>query len=184
MTPETAVLELTMVFHSCLVATALNVLVGAYTINIENSFHNNVVHGFLKVMYDVAENDSLDIIFQHNVKGETKLPNLDIPGIITAAPGGTASKSSTDIKLPYKLSMCYYIIGVSDYEDFTPINASNNTVIHFIIIDDDIPFEDDESVILTFIPNYDENFTVLESVGEFFRNVATVNIIDNDSKSL
>ena len=133
-------------------------------------------------MYDVAENDVLDIIFQHNVKGETKLPNLDIPGIITAAPGGTASKSHTDIKFPYKLSM-YYYIGVSGYEAFTPINASNNTLIHLIIIDDDIPFEFNERVIVTFIPN-DEDFTVLESVGEFVRKFTTVNIIDNDSKSL
>ena len=142
-----------------------------------------IVHGFLKVMYVVAENDSLDIIFQHNVKGETELPNLNIPGIITAAPGDTASKSHTDIKLPYKLSMCYYIIGVSDYEDFTPINAKNNTLIHLIIIDDDISFEFNERVIVTFIPN-DEDFTVLESVGEFVRKFTTVNIIDNDSKSL
>ena len=86
--------------------------------------------------------------------------------------------------------MCYYIIGVSDYEDFTPINASNNTLIHFIMIDDDnllilniIPFEFNERVIVTFIPN-DEDFTVLESVGEFVRKFTTVNIIDNDSKSL
>ena len=152
-----------------------------HTVNIENSFHNNVVHGFLKVMYDVAENDSLDIIFQHNVKGETKLPNLDIPGIITAAPGGSASKSSTDIKFP-----CYFInalLGVSDYDVITPINASNNTLIHFIIIDDDIPLEDDESVILTFIPNDDFAREFLEAAGEFIRNSVTVNIIDNDSKS-
>lgn len=56
-----------------------------------NTTSSFVVHGFLNVMYDVVENNTLETVFKHNVKGERKLP-LDISGIITAVPNDGASE--------------------------------------------------------------------------------------------
>ena len=51
------------------------------------------VHGFTKVSYDVDEGDSLELlIFEPNVKGETRFPMPLILGNIIAEPSGTARK--------------------------------------------------------------------------------------------
>ena len=50
------------------------------------------MHGFLKATYDVAENDTLETLFMHNVKGETNIDALNISGTITASPSGNASE--------------------------------------------------------------------------------------------
>jgi hypothetical protein len=52
----------------------------------------HTVHGFLRTDYDVEEDERLDTRFQLNVKGTTRFGGLVVPGLITAAADGTASK--------------------------------------------------------------------------------------------
>ena len=47
---------------------------------------------------------------------------------------------------------------------------------------DETTLEYDDSVILTFTPDNPALITGLEAQGEYVRDTATVNIIDNDSK--
>ena len=56
----------------------------------------SLVHGFLNATYHVIENDTLETLFQYNVKGETEIHSLDISGLITAkaTPNSTTSKKS------------------------------------------------------------------------------------------
>lgn len=74
--------------------------------------------------------------------------------------------------------------GELDYEEFVPINttATISTAFNLKIIDDDIAMEMNESIILSFMPLGSNS--ILEPEGEYIRNLATVNIIDNDSKSV
>ena len=68
-----------------------------------------------------------------------------------------------------------------DYEEFGPININaNSTEFNLVIIDDDIAMETNESIILSFMSH--ESKSILEPVGEYVRNLATVNIMDNDCK--
>ena len=52
----------------------------------------HTVHGFLQSKYDVEEDERLDTRFQLNVKGITRFAGVLVPGLITAAADGTASK--------------------------------------------------------------------------------------------
>ena len=53
----------------------------------------HTVHGFRQSKYDVEEDERLDTRFQLNVKGITQFGGaLVVPGLITAAVDGTASK--------------------------------------------------------------------------------------------
>ena len=61
------------------------VCIGIYTISCLHT-----VHGFSSASYDVEEGESLETIFELNVKGETRFPMLLMPGNITAEPSGTA----------------------------------------------------------------------------------------------
>ena len=77
-----------------------------------------------------------------------------------------------------------YSKGVLDYAEFVPINTTtNSTEINIKMIDDDISMETNESVILRFVPHRDD-LCFLEAKGEYVRDTATVNIIDNDGKCL
>ncbi|CAI8047950.1 hypothetical protein GBAR_LOCUS26509, partial [Geodia barretti] len=52
-----------------------------------------IVHGFRQSKYDVVEGGRLDTRFQLNVKGTTQFGGgLVVPGLITTAADGTASK--------------------------------------------------------------------------------------------
>ena len=74
-----------------------------------------------------------------------------------------------------------YSKGVLDYAEFVPINTTtNSTEINIKMIDDDISMETNESVILRFMPHRND----LCFLGEYVRDTATVNIIDNDGKYL
>lgn len=42
------------------------------------------VHGFASVSYTVMEGENLNTVFEHNVKGTTNLPGLEILGTITS----------------------------------------------------------------------------------------------------
>ena len=63
-----------------------------YNYNVDLVFVLNIflVHGLSEVSYDVKEGESLETIFEPNVKGETKFPMLLISGNITAEASGTA----------------------------------------------------------------------------------------------
>ena len=60
-----------------------------------------------------------------------------------------------------------------------PISFVNETEIRIFTSNDETTLEYDDRVILTFIP---DNPTRLEAQGEYIRDTATLNIIDNDSK--
>lgn len=55
-------------------------------------FYLILVHGFVNAKYDVVEEDLLQSSFQLNVKGNTKLNQISVSGIITTTAGGTSSE--------------------------------------------------------------------------------------------
>ena len=64
-----------------------------------------------------------------------------------------------------------------------PIEVTDGmTHMHLYTYDDQIALEYDDSVILTYIPDNDALIPGLEGLGEYIRDTATVNIIDNNSK--
>ena len=75
-----------------------------------------------------------------------------------------------------------FISGQSDFESLMPISFVNETEIRLFTSNDQITLEYDDSVILTFTPDNTAFITGLEAQGEYTRDTATVNIIDNDSK--
>ena len=79
----------------------------------------------------------------------------------------------TDIEIIFQI-----ISGRSDFESLMPITFVNETEIRLFISNDETTLEYNDSVILTFTPDNDG----LEAQGEYVRDTATVNIIDNDSK--
>ena len=44
----------------------------------------HIVHGFLETQYSVLEGETVDIVFQRNVKGTTNFPLISIQGSITS----------------------------------------------------------------------------------------------------
>ena len=56
------------------------------------------------------------------------------------------------------------------------------TNFHFVTIDDDVAMEDDEMVILRFYRYYYHFSEELETAGEFIRDMAFINIIDDDGE--
>lgn len=134
------------------------------------------VHGFLQREYHVLEGDQLDAIFQQNVKGQTNLGI--VPGTITAAADGTASK-----RLPYSsVTFTPVFVDASDFGRLRPITVRNNATIHLFIVNDRVSLEYDDRVLLTFTPIHPVIITWLQGFGEYIRDTATVNIIDNDGK--
>ncbi|CAI8047959.1 hypothetical protein GBAR_LOCUS26511, partial [Geodia barretti] len=120
-----------------------------------------VVHGFLHTEYDVEEDERLDTRFQLNVKGTTQFGGaLVVPGLITAAADGTAS--------------------TSDFENLQPIRVTNSAEIRLFTSNDEITLEYDDRVLLRFTPDNPSLIPGLEANGEYIRDTATVNIIDND----
>ena len=141
-----------------------------------------VVHGFLKAEYDVNEDERLDTEFKLNVKGMTQFDSiLSVSGFITAETAGTAGK-----KIYYR----YIMLNIndnttkdnSDFERLTPISVTNTEDIRIFLNNDDICLEYDDKIHLEFVPDNPILISGLELEGEYIRNTATVNIIDNDCK--
>ena len=74
-------------------------------------------------------------------------------------------------------------IGDSDFESLQPIAVSNSAEIRFSAVDDDITLESNDRVNLIFTPEVPDLTDGLEGVGEYIRDTAVVNIIDNDRKN-
>jgi hypothetical protein len=133
-----------------------------------------IVHGFPRTVYNVVEStgigaDSregrLDTVFQLNVKGNGD-PSL-IFGIITAEGDGATVED--------------------DFEGLSPpisvdIDLNSDPVeIRLIMENDDISLEYNESIILRFTtPDDPTLFDDVEALGQYIRDTARVNIIDND----
>ena len=69
-----------------------------------------------------------------------------------------------------------------DFEEIQEIAVHNNVDFRFFPVDDAITLEYDDTVILTFTPDDPSLISRLETAGEYIRDTATVNIIDNDRK--
>ena len=136
-------------------------------------------------MYDVDEEDRLDTDFRLNVKGMTAFPGLNIRGTVTAEAAGTASNGVMCLHHVY-VSLSLYIVS-SDFENLQDIGVSVTSTlpsaeIRLFTANDEVTLEYDDRVQLNFVPTAADLITGLESMGEYVRNTATVNIIDNDSK--
>ena len=73
-------------------------------------------------------------------------------------------------------------VGNSDFERLIPIRVTNSALIRLFTANDEITLEYDDRVLLSFTPDYSALVPVLEGVGEYIRDTATVHIIDNDGK--
>ena len=60
--------------------------------------------------------------------------------------------------------------------------VDNRREIRLLTYDDVVTLQYDRTAILRFTPTYSGFIDGLESIGQFIRDTATVNIIDNDSK--
>ena len=134
-------------------------------------------------MYDVDEDDRLDTDFRLSVKGMTAFPGLNIRGTITAEAAGTESKTM------YSLCGVNTSLPVvsSDSENLQPIGVSVTSAlpraeIRLFTANEEVTLEYEDRVRLDFNPTAANLITALESFGEYVRNTAIVNIIDNDCK--
>ena len=72
--------------------------------------------------------------------------------------------------------------GVNDFETLQPIAVPNENEVRLFTSNDEITLEDGDQVKLRFTPDNPGLFPGVEGAGEFIRNTATVNIVDNDRK--
>ena len=80
-------------------------------------------------------------------------------------------------------TICIYVyIGDSDFESLQPIPVNNRADIRFFAANDGKTLEFDDRVNLIFTPDIPNLTVSLEAEGEYIRETATINIIDNDSK--
>ena len=138
----------------------------------------------MNVTYDVVEGNGMYTSLQFNVKGETAFPDIVVPGTITAEIDGTASELFVLLKDNGGNLTFFILSGVSDYEEFVPIRFENNADIRFHTRQDLISLEYDDRVILIFTPDDPNLISAAEIEGEYIRNTAIVNIIDDDSKCM
>ena len=82
----------------------------------------------------------------------------------------------------YTYDPYYSYVGSSDFEPLMPISVMNNAQVNIFTTNDDITLEYDDSIILVFTPDDPALIPGLEAAGEYIRDTATVNIIDDDSK--
>lgn len=78
-----------------------------------------------------------------------------------------------------------FSIGTTDFEALNTtvtVTSWRRWYIRLFTTNDDITLEYDDSVLLTFTPYSNGIIQELENTGEYVRDTATVNIIDNDSK--
>ena len=80
----------------------------------------------------------------------------------------------------------YNFIGQSDFSSLTTTmynsGISDNQEIRLFTSNDQITLEYDDRIKLVFTPSYPDLIPVVEDVGEYIRDTAIVNIIDNDSR--
>ena len=69
-----------------------------------------------------------------------------------------------------------------DFVAMGSIRVINSTEVTLLTVDDDMTLEYDDTVILTFTPDDPDLISSLETAGEYIRDTATINIIDNDCK--
>ena len=72
----------------------------------------------------------------------------------------------------------------SDFEPFHPIEFSNTAWIRLFTANDEVTLEYDDKVQLNFTSDNPGIIIGLETLGEYIRDTATINIIDNDCKCL
>ena len=73
-------------------------------------------------------------------------------------------------------------VGTSDFEIFQPIHIENSADIRLFTTNDEVTLEYNDTVILRFTPQMSDLVPSVEGMGEYIRDTATVNIIDNDRK--
>ena len=71
-----------------------------------------------------------------------------------------------------------------DFENLQPIHFETSADIRLFTTNDMITLEYNDTVILRFTPDNPLLIPGVESRGEYIRHSATVNITDNDSKSI
>ena len=139
------------------------------------------VHGFLQAEYNVSEDSRLETEFRLNVKGTTQFPGLFVGGTITAQVAGTASNNMCLNMECFDVDMFFKV--ASDFEQFLPIAVANNRAdIQLFPADDKVALEYNDRVMLMFDPRNVALIPGLEDLGEYIRESAIVNIIDNDRK--
>ena len=78
----------------------------------------------------------------------------------------------------------YFFMFIDD-SDFRVISYKDNgTKIDVMAHKDNVSLEYDDTVILTFTPDDPDLISSLETAGEYIRDTATINIIDNDRKAI
>ena len=70
----------------------------------------------------------------------------------------------------------------SDLERMSLISVTNTASIRLFTSNDDISLEYDDRVRLVFTPDNPALIAAVESLGQYIRTTATVNIIDSDGK--
>ena len=132
------------------------------------------------------ENARPDTDFRLNVKGTTAFPGLNIRGTVTAEAAGTASKTMYRVCDVLTENTSLPVVS-SDFENLQPIGVSVSSTLPSVDIrlftaNDEVTLEYEDRVRLEFDPIPADLITGLESLGEYVRNTAIVNIIDNDCK--
>ena len=75
-----------------------------------------------------------------------------------------------------------YFKDLTDFEEVRLISFSNTTEIQFFTQEDEIALEYEDRVLLIFTPYISNLESVVEGYGEYIRDTATINIIDDDRK--
>ena len=133
------------------------------------------VHGFGNTGYSVQEGEALNILFQLNVKGMTQLgSSLFIPGNVTVEYASSESE-----KLPNSL-ICkrfvhHYSLGPVLFHQ---VSSSNGISVQLIAL----YVQSNKRITLRFTPHNPDIVPQLEGVGEYVRDTAVVNIINNEGK--
>ena len=152
----------------------------------------STVHGFTNVSYTVSEGETLNITFTNDIKGSSNLPPF-LLGTISVLPD-TARMYAYFI-VTYLEKIAYHvwynnmlrftcdIMTSTEEADFEAIIQvfSESAQISFVAVYDEI-MELNESVIVQFVHSFIPYINFLESRGEFLRDNAIVDIINNDCK--
>ena len=89
----------------------------------------------------------------------------------------------SDLSIPTDILQVHSHAGAADFDEFYPLSITNYSEIRLFTRQDFINLEYDDSVLLTFTPNNGALIPSLEAQGEYIRDTATVNIIDDDNKN-
>ena len=83
------------------------------------------------------------------------------------------------------ISCAHSVVLLEAVSDFQPLSVqviSESTDISLVTVDDEMGMECEESIRLEFVHQFPPYIIFLASQGEFIRDTAIVNIIDNDRK--